>query len=177
MKADPFVVPSDEKIAHIARGHGGRAEGRRQYATLSFAFVREEKFFASSNGSRIEQTRVRCMPDGEVTVIDQATGRFASRASLAAPRGSGYDYILGHDFAGEFARRRSRRTKSSGAKSVTPGAYDLVLDPTNPLAHRPRVGRPSHRARSRACVGSQLRGHHVLHGRTSSASSSTAASS
>ena len=55
------------------------------YATVAFAFVREEKFFASSVGSRITQTRVRIMPETEVTVVDKKTGKFAS---ACRPRGT-----------------------------------------------------------------------------------------
>jgi len=144
MKADPFVVPSDEKIARMLAATEAALKAGANYATLSFAFVREEKFFASSSGSRIQQTRVRCMPDGEVTVVDQTTGRFASRASLAAPRGSGYDYILGYDFAGEFAKAAEQAHEKLKAKSVTPGKYDLVLDPTNLwLTIHESVGHPT----------------------------------
>ncbi|MEI9999038.1 MAG: TldD/PmbA family protein [Verrucomicrobiota bacterium] len=144
MKADPFDVPSDEKIAHMLEANAAALKAGANYATLSFAFVREEKFFASSAGSRITQTRVRCMPDGEVTVVDEATGRFASRTTLAAPRGSGYDYILGYDFAGEFAKAAEQAREKLKAKSVTPGKYDLVLDPTNLwLTIHESVGHPT----------------------------------
>ena len=104
MKADPFIVPTDEKIAKMMAINEAALKAGANYATVSFAFVREEKFFASSVGSRITQTRVRSMPETEVTVIDKATGKFASRSGLAAPRGSGYDYILGYDWVGEAAK-------------------------------------------------------------------------
>jgi TldD protein len=144
MKADPFVVPSDQKIAHMLAINEAALKAGANYATISFAFVREEKLFASSNGSRITQTRVRSMPDGEVTVIDQATGKFASRATLAAPRGSGYDYILGYDFVGEAAKAAEQAREKLKAKSVEPGKYDLVLDPTNLwLTIHESVGHPT----------------------------------
>jgi TldD protein len=131
MKADPFVVPADEKIAHMLAINEAALKAGANYSTTAFSFVREEKFFASSTGSRITQSRVRSMPEAEVTVIDQATGKFASRATLAAPRGSGYDYILGYDFVGEAAKAAEQAREKLKAKSVAPGKYDLVLDPTN----------------------------------------------
>src|SRR3984885_6975546 len=144
MKADPFLVPTDEKIAKMLAISEAALKAGADYATIAFAFVREEKFFASSLGSRITQTRVRTMPETEVTVIDKATGKFATRAGLAAPRGSGYDYIQGYDFVGEAAKAAEQAREKLKAKSVTPGVYDLVLDPTNLwLTIHESVGHPT----------------------------------
>jgi TldD protein len=144
MKADPFVVPSDEKIAHMLAINEAALKAGADYATIAFAFVREEKFFASSVGSRISQSRVRTLPDAEVTVVDKTTGRFASRSTLAAPRGSGYDYVLGYDFIGEAAKAAEQAREKMSAKSVTPGKYDLVLDPTHLwLTIHESVGHPT----------------------------------
>lgn len=131
MKADPFLIPTDEKINRLLAINEAALKAGANYASASFAFVREEKFFASSGGSRIEQTRVRIIPDMEVTVVDKATGRFATRDTLAAPRGSGYEYILNFDFAAEAAKAAEQAREKLSAKTVQPGNYDLVLDPTH----------------------------------------------
>jgi TldD protein len=144
MKADPFLVPTDEKIGKMLAINEAALKAGADYATISFAFVREEKCFASSVGSRIIQTRVRSMPETEVTVIDKATGKFATRAGLAAPRGSGYDYILGYDFLGEAAKAAEQAREKLSAKPVERGDYDLVLDPTNLwLTIHESVGHPT----------------------------------
>jgi TldD protein len=144
MKADPFKVPADEKIAKLLAINDAALKAGADYATAVFAFVREEKFFASSRGSRIEQTRVRVMPDTEVTVIDKASGHFATRDGLAAPRGSGYDYILSYDFVGEAAKAAEQAREKLKAKPVEPDDYDLVLDPTNLwLTIHESVGHPT----------------------------------
>ncbi len=144
MKVDPFVIPSDQKIAHMLSINEAALKAGADYTTISFAFVREEKFFASSIGSRITQTRVRSMPELEVTVIDKTTGKFASRSSLAAPRGSGYDYILGYDFVGEAAKAAEQAHEKLKAKPVAPDDYDLVIDPTNLwLTLHESVGHPT----------------------------------
>ena len=144
MKSDPFIVPTDEKIAHMLAINEAALKAGADYSTLSFAFVREEKCFASSTGSRITQMRVRSMPDMEVTAVDQKTGKFASRSTLAAPRGSGYDYILGYDFVGEAAKAAEQAREKLKAKPVVPDDYDLVLDPTNLwLTIHESVGHPT----------------------------------
>jgi TldD protein len=144
MKADPFLVPTDEKIARMLAINEAALNAGANYATVAFAFVREEKFFASSFGSRITQSRVRSMPETEVTVIDKTTGKFATRAGLAPPRGSGYDYILNYDFAGEAVKAAHQAREKLNAKPVAPGEYDIVLDPTNLyLTIHESVGHPT----------------------------------
>ena len=144
MKADPFLVPVDQKINKLLAINEAALKAGADYATAAFAFVREEKFFASSRGSRIEQSRVRIMPETEVTVVDKATGRFATRAGLAAPRGSGYEYIQSFDFVGEAAKAAAQAREKLTAKPVAPDDYDLVLDPTNLwLAIHESVGHPT----------------------------------
>jgi TldD protein len=144
MQSDPFLVPADEKIARLLAINEAALKAGANYATASFGFVREEKFFASSRGSAIEQTRVRILPETEVTVIDKDTGKFATVAGLAPPRGSGYDYILGYDFNGEAARNAANAREKLAAKPVVPGEYDLVLDPTNLwLTIHESVGHPT----------------------------------
>ncbi len=144
MKADPFLVPTDEKINKLLAINEAALKAGANYATAAFAFVREEKFFASSRGSRIEQTRVRVMPETNVTVIDSSSGRFASRDGMAPPRGSGYDYILSYDFVGEAAKAAEEAREKLKAKSVVPDDYDLVLDPTNLwLTIHESVGHPT----------------------------------
>jgi len=144
MQADPFLVPVDEKIAHMLAINEASLKAGADYATIAFAFVREEKCFASSTGSRITQTRVRSMPDSEVTVVDKTTGKFASRSTLAPPRGSGYDYILSFDFVGEAAKAADQAREKLKAKPVVPDDYDLVLDPTHLwLTIHESVGHPT----------------------------------
>jgi TldD protein len=144
MKADPFLVPTDDKIAHMLAINEAALKGGANYATIAFGFIREEKCFASSTGSRITQSRVRIIPEAEVTVIDQATGKFASVHTMAAPRGSGYDYVTGYDFLGEASHAAAQAREKLKAKSVTPGKYDIVLDPTHLwLTIHESVGHPT----------------------------------
>lgn len=144
MDADPFLVPVNEKIEKLLSINDAALKAGADFATAVFSFVREEKFFASSVGSRIQQTRVRSMPETQVTVIDKATGKFATRAGLAPPRGSGYEYILGYDFIGEAAKAAEQAKEKLKAKPISPDEYDLVLDPTNLwLTIHESVGHPT----------------------------------
>ena len=114
------------------------------FCSSGFNFVKEEKFFASSRGSVISQSRVRSSPFFEVTITDKSSGRFATRQSFAAPRGSGYEYIAGCGLIAEAARASEEAKQKLNAKSVEPRKRDLVIDPTNLwLTIHESVGHPT----------------------------------
>src|SRR5262249_54874226 len=97
MQIDPFTISSHDKAAKLLAINEAILRAGADYAAASFRFVREEKLFASSRGSRINQMRVRTMPDFSASAVDRQSGRFAGRAGLAAPRGAGWEYIESYD--------------------------------------------------------------------------------
>ncbi len=131
MGVDPFEVSAGEKadlllsIIASARDHGA------DFCSASLSATCEERFFANSLGSRIHQTRTRVAPNFQATAIDRASGRFATRDCLAPARGAGWDYIVGAGLIEEAARAGEEARAKLGAKPVTPGDYDVVIDPTN----------------------------------------------
>lgn len=131
MTADPFTVPAHVKAEKLLAINDAALKAGANFCVASMSFVKEEKLFASSRGSRITQMRVRSYPSFEATAVDRDSGRFASRASLAAPRGSGWDYVELLDLVGEAARAADEARAKLTAKAVVPGRYDLVIDPTN----------------------------------------------
>jgi TldD protein len=131
MQVDPFTISTHDKAAKLLAVNEIALTAGADYCTSLMGFVREEKLFASSRGSRITQLRARSSPYFEVTAVDKQSGRFASRSTLAAPRGSGWEYIESYDFAGEAALAAQQARQKLKAKSVAPGKYDLVIDPTN----------------------------------------------
>lgn len=131
MQIDPFSIPADEKAAKLLAINAAAMRSGADYCAAFLHLAREQRLFASSRGSCIHQTRVRCQPSFTATAIDKQSGEFATRDSLAAPRGSGWDYIEAHDWMGEAALAGEQARQKLAAKPVAPGKYDLVLDPTN----------------------------------------------
>ena len=131
MLVDPFGVSIDEKAAQLLAVNDAALKAGASYCSASLYILREEKFFASSRGSRIEQSRVRIMPSFEVTATDKASGRFATRKSLAAPRAAGFEYVASCDLPGEAEHAAEEAKQKLTAKPVIPGSYDLVIDATN----------------------------------------------
>ena len=131
MRKDPFMVPLNDKVNKLLAINEAAMKAGADFCHSVMSFVKEEKYFASSNGSFIHQVRVRSFPEFTATAVDKTSGRFVTRSSLAAPRGSGYEYVEEYDLAGEGAQAGEEARKKLAAQSVEPGVKDLVIHPTN----------------------------------------------
>lgn len=129
---DPFDVPLDDKIQFLLRINetAMKVKGVR-FVNSSIVFVNEQKFYASIDGSRIEQYVIRSFPNFSVTAIDTTRGDFQTRNTLASPQGMGYEYTENYPWLAEAEQAGNEVVEKLTAKPVEPGKYDLVLDPTN----------------------------------------------
>jgi TldD protein len=131
MRIDPLAVPDNEKIDLLMAVNAAAKASGADFSAAWVNITREEKFFASSAGSRITQTRTRIEPSFNVTATNKQTGRFAQRTSLAPPRGAGWEYVQGLRLDEEAAQAALQARQKLRSPRVAPGRYDLVLDPTN----------------------------------------------
>jgi TldD protein len=131
MEVDPFAVSIEEKVGRLLAINEAARKAGANFCSSGFSFVKEEKHFASSQGSLLFQSRVRSFPRFNVTSIDKDSGRFATRRSLAAPRGSGYEYVRDYDLLGEVVKATDEAARKLKARPVQPGKKDLVIHPTN----------------------------------------------
>ena len=144
MRRDPFTVSVEEKAQKLLAINAAAMKAGAAFCSSGMSQVKEEKFFASTRGSVISQSRVRILPWFSATAVDKASGKFEERASFAAPRGSGYEYIEEYDFLSEAAKAAEEAKQKLKAKSVEPGKKDLVLHPTNLwLVIHESVGHPT----------------------------------
>nr|WP_209310985.1 TldD/PmbA family protein [Streptomyces spiramenti] len=95
--------------------------------------VQENKFYADTAGTVTTQQRVRLLPELNATAIDGRTGAFDRMRTLAPPTGRGFEYLTGDtwDWDGELAAVPELLAEKLAAPTVEPGAYDLVIDPSN----------------------------------------------
>src|SRR6267154_476358 len=111
--------------------------------------VNEQKYFASSDGSYIDQDIHRIWPTFTVSVIDRASGKFKTRDAMSAPMGMGYEYMIpknedklsgpagmvlyrnSYDIVEDATIAAKQAKDMITAKSVEPGKYDLVLEPNH----------------------------------------------
>ena len=129
---DPFTVSLDKKVDLLLQVNGA-ALGVKGVAFVasSLSFVREDKYFASSLGSRIQQDIVRSYGRFSVTAVDRDRGDSQSRQSLAQPIQRGWEAIEEHPFLAEAEQAGEEAVQKLSAKPVEPGVYDLVLEPTH----------------------------------------------
>jgi TldD protein len=94
-------------------------------------FVNEQKYFASSDGSHIEQSLIRSYPSFSVTAVDRGTGKFYSRDALTAPMGMGYEYVESYPLLEEARVAAEEAVAMHKAKPAVAGQKTLILHPTN----------------------------------------------
>ncbi|HUE80910.1 MAG TPA: metallopeptidase TldD-related protein [Pyrinomonadaceae bacterium] len=144
-KKDPFDVAIDDKIQFLLKLNETalKSEGV-SFVNSSMGWVNEQKFYASTDGSRIDQYIIRGNPSFNVTAVNRASGDFQSRSSFGGPQGLGYEYIENYDWVKEAEQAGEDAVTKLKAKSVEPGKYDLVLHPSHLwLTIHESVGHPT----------------------------------
>jgi TldD protein len=134
VKQDPFTVPLSEKVDHLLRinAEAMKVKGPGPiFVNSSMVFTKEEKYFASTEGSYIDQTIIRSWPTFNVTSVNLQTGKFEQRNSLRSPAGRGYEVVAEYDLVSEAPLAAEQAVQKHTAKSVEPGRKDLVLHPTH----------------------------------------------
>ena len=161
LKKDFREVPVSEKVELLLDANAAAMNAGANFVNSALFMVNEQKYFASTDGSYIDQDIHRIWPTFGVTAIDREAGKFKSRQALSAPMGMGYEYMDGLDSeklkspAGfnlyrnsydiiEDATTAAKQAKEMlTAESVQPGKYDLVLEPNHlGLTIHESVGHP-----------------------------------
>lgn len=132
-RINPFEISESDKVAFLTKVNAAvLATKKINHVEFSLNQVLENKFFASTEGSRTTQQRVRLQGNFEALRVDQATGAFETMRSLAAPAGQGWEYMTeGFDYMAAAEEVPGLLEEKMAARSVEPGKYDLVIDPTN----------------------------------------------
>ena len=130
---DPFAVAEDQKINFLlSLNDRALASKLIDRVTSHVMLVREQKYFASLAGSRITQQRVRVKGDLTAVRIDKSTGAFETMGNAAPPAGKGWEYFTtGYDWGKDADEIPALLEQKMSSPSITPGRYDIVVDPTN----------------------------------------------
>ncbi|HNP16820.1 MAG TPA: TldD/PmbA family protein [Fulvivirga sp.] len=152
-------VPVSEKVELLLSANAAAMENGANYVNSGLFMVNEQKYFASTDGSYIDQDVHRIWPTFSVTAI--GGGKFKSRQALSAPMGLGYEYMDGaasekiagpagfnmyrnsYDMVEDATVAAKQAKEMLDAKSVDAGKYDLVLEPNHlGLTIHESVGHP-----------------------------------
>lgn len=142
-----FEVPIQEKVDLLLGVNDAAIKNGANYVNSILFLVNEQKYFASSDGSYVDQDVHRTWPIFNVTCIDPKSGKFETRNALSAPMGMGYEYLQtnpkdkitgvttrynkGYDMLEDAIAAAQQAKAKLSAKSVEAGKYDLVLDPSH----------------------------------------------
>ncbi len=147
IKKSAFDVPVADKIALLMEVNEAALKNGANFVNSLFFQVNEQKYFASTDGSYIDQDIHRIWPTFNVTAIDPKTGKFQTRGALSAPSGRGWEYLSAnaadkrggvvtrytdsYDMVEDAAAAAKQVREKMDAKTVEAGQYDLVLDPSH----------------------------------------------
>lgn len=126
-----FEVPLEEKVELLLKINEAAANSGANFCSSNLFLVNEQKYFASTEGTYTDQNIHRCWPTFTVTSIDRSKGGFKTRNSLAQPSGMGYEYVKNFGLIEEAKEAAEHAKEKHSAKSVDPGKYDLILDPSH----------------------------------------------
>ncbi len=161
IKKDFKEVPVSEKVELLLKANAAAMDNGADFVNSNLFMVNEQKYFASTEGSYIDQDIHRIWPTFGVTAIDRAANKFKSRDAMSAPMGMGYEYLDGleseklegpagmklyrnsYDIVEDATLAAKQAKEMLKAKSVEPGKYDLVLEPNHlGLTIHESVGHP-----------------------------------
>jgi len=162
IKKDFKEVPVSEKVDLLLTANAAALNNGANFVNSALFMVNEQKYFASTEGSYIDQDVHRIWPNFGVTAVDQAKGKFKTRDAMSSPMGLGYEYMDGlaseklvgaagltlyrnsYDIIEDAKAAAQQAKEMLSAKSVDPGKYDLVLEPNHlGLTIHESVGHPT----------------------------------
>jgi TldD protein len=130
-KRDPFDVPLETKIAFLMKlNETALAVSGVSFVSSQVLFVDEQKYFASSEGSRITQRLVRTYPQFTTTAADRSSGDFQTRAVVDRAQLVGYEYVEDYPWMRDAEKAGHEVVEKLKAKPVAAGRYDIVVDPS-----------------------------------------------
>ncbi len=147
IKKNAFDVPIKDKADLLLGVNAASQKAGASFVNSSLFLVNEQKYFASTDGSYIDQDVFRLWPTFNVTVVDSVSGKFKTRNALSAPVGMGWEYMdaraedkipgvtthyrHSYDMVEDAVAAAKQAREMHTCESVKPGKYDLVLDPTH----------------------------------------------
>ena len=161
IKKNAMEVPIKDKADLLLGVNAAALSAGASFVNSMLFLVNEQKYFASTDGSYIDQDVHRIWAPMTVTAIDKTSGKFRTRGGLSSPMGLGFEYLDGdasgktvlpngvtvygqsYDMREDAIAAARHAQEKLKAPSVKPGKYDLVLDPSHTwLTIHESVGHP-----------------------------------
>jgi len=149
IRTNGMAVPVREKVDMLLAVNAAAQAAGADFASSRLFLVNEQKYFASTDGTYVDQDVHRIWAPFTVTAIDRQSGKFRTRDGLSSPMGMGFEFLdakpqdkfvspnglvtygRSYDMMEDAVAAAAQAREKLRAPSVKPGQYDLVLDPTH----------------------------------------------
>ncbi len=117
IEINAFEVPVKDKVDLLLNVNDIAIQNGANFVNAALFAVNEQKYFASTDGSYIDQDIHRIYPTFGVTIIDRESGKFKTQSALSSPMGMGFEYMNARP-----------EDKVSGVITRYKGRYDILGD-------------------------------------------------
>src|ERR1700676_425913 len=129
---DPFNVSMQEKIDLLQRVCSEIKKNQKvQSGNASINFRTEDKYFASSENSSIQQLIIQIYGSAAATAVDRDAGTSATRNYSPTQASAGWEYVPEMNLEENATRLREEVIEHLSAPPVKPGKKDLLLLPSH----------------------------------------------
>ncbi len=132
LERNPFEVPVEEKLELLREAAAEVKKGKQVFMAFgTLSFRSEDKYFASSEGSSIQQFLVQTFAMLNAGGVDIGKGLSRNRSYIPTPLLTGWEFVRQMNFPENARRIREEVAEHLAAPPVTPGKKDLVLMPSH----------------------------------------------
>ena len=129
---DPFAVSPKEKLDFLRTINEAGVKVPKVFMANAFLWARQEhKWFASTDGSYIEQVVQQVAPDFSCTAVDKEQRRTRDRSAWIPPVTGGWEYVEAANLLASAQQVGEECVAKLSAPPVEPGKKDLVLLPSH----------------------------------------------
>jgi TldD protein len=131
VQIDPLTVDPQEIGALLARHSDVVLRNGAEHVDAYFWGLKDTRFYADTHGNRHTQQRIFTTSELTGTRPD-ADGNSVTLRTLAQPVARGWEWMIGdhYNWDNEISELGALLEQKAKAPLVTPGRYDLVIDPT-----------------------------------------------
>jgi len=129
---DPFAVPVEEKLELLRRSAEEIKKNTKVFGSSATLSLRsEDKYFASSEGSSIQQLILQIYGNLDASAVDRQAGVSRSRSYVPTQASAGWEYVPEMNLEENAQRIREEVVEHLSAPAVTAGKKDLILMPNH----------------------------------------------
>jgi len=129
---DPFAVPMAEKLELLRKAAEEVKKNSKVYgSSASFSVRSEDKYFASTEGSSIQQLILQIYGNIDATATDRQAGISRTRNYTPTQASAGWEYVPEMNLEENAGRIREEVLEHLTAPAVKPGKKDLILMPNH----------------------------------------------